>query len=106
MTAGQVELNKWSFGRCHETHLLEMRRIYVRHFSPAPCGRSNSPSWLRKNCWDIREGLPEQVDHRHYWLPAALPKYSGETQVREAGLDKVMDCNNGETPCPQEIVAH
>lgn len=47
--SGATELNKWSFGRCHETHLLEMRRIYVCHFSPAPCGRNNTLSVPYKN---------------------------------------------------------
>lgn len=47
--SGAAELNKWSFGRCHETHLLEMRRIYVCHFSPAPCGRNNTLSEPYKN---------------------------------------------------------
>jgi len=52
-----ADLNKWSFGRCHGTHLLEMRRIYVRHFSLTLCGRGNTLNGPRKNIRrDIRAG--------------------------------------------------
>lgn len=73
--SGATELNKWSFGRCHETHLLEMRRIYVCHFSPAPCGRNNTLSEPYKNS-------PSKLITVKTSMESYRNMYYGEIQIR------------------------
>lgn len=56
-----------------------MSAISHRRFAAGAIPRA---SRVRTVGTSVEDSL-EQVDHRHWWLPATLPKYSDETQMRE-----------------------